>query len=75
MNMDKLDATVKGVIATAIVGLYIWVFNTNAKNDVRDLRITHVENGHTEVLSVVKDNTRAMNNLRVVIESLKPKKE
>jgi hypothetical protein len=51
------------------------VFDANAKNDVRDLRLTHVESGQREILSVVKDNTKAMNKLLIVIESLKNKKE
>lgn len=73
--MREFDGVIKGVISAAIIGLYVWVFSANAKNDVRDLRITHVEGGQAEILSVVKDNTKAMNKLLVVIESLKNKKE
>jgi hypothetical protein len=75
MTMKEFDGIIKGTISAAIIGLYIWVFDANAKNDVRDLRLTHVESGQREILSVVKDNTKAMNKLLIVIESLKNKKE
>ena len=71
MTGRDFDTIVKSAIGAALVGLTVWVFNINADVRVNTQRIIHVEDDQKEVIAVVKDLTDAVNDLRVVIESLK----
>jgi dihydroorotase len=69
--MKDFDSVVKTVIAAAVTGLFVWVFNVHAEVKVNQQRISHVEEDQREVIVVVKELTSAVTDLRIVIEQLK----
>lgn len=74
INMNKIDASVKGAIATALIGLFVWCFNMNADVKINTTNINHNKERQTEqhkqYMEATKELTKAVNELRVVIAKM-----
>jgi hypothetical protein len=52
------------IITASIIGLFVAVFESKAENSTQNIRLNHLEAG----AEAIKDNTKALNDLRVAIE-------
>ena len=69
--MKDFDSVVKTVIAAALVGLSVFVINISGDVKVHDTRIAHVEASQKESMEVYKELTKAVTDLRIVIETMR----
>jgi len=69
--MKDLDSIVKTLIASALVGLSVFVININAEVKVQSNRISHIEATQKESIEVTKELTKAVVDLRIVIETIR----
>ena len=69
--MKDLDSIVKTLIASALVGLSVFVVNINADVKVQSNRISHIEATQKESIEVTKELTKAVVDLRIVIETIR----
>ena len=65
------DSIVKTLIASALVGLSVFVININADVKVQGNRIAHIEASQKESIEVTKELTKAVVDLRIVIETIR----
>lgn len=71
---EYVKAVIGGVITVlcaGLIGMFVWVFNMNADAAKRDTKIEHLESSFNDIVGVLRENTKALNDLRVVIEGLK----
>ena len=73
--MDKIDATIKGAIATALFGLFGWVMSINTDVKVNSTEISHNRESTMSNIEATKDLTKAVNDLRVFLASSLPDKK
>lgn len=59
------------LLTACLIGLFVWVFNMNTEAAVRDEKISSMQETQKAVIKSLDKNTAALNDLRVVIESLK----
>ena len=69
--MKDFDSIVKTLIASALVGLSVFVININAEVKVQSNRISHIEATQKESIEVTKELTKAVVDLRIVIETIR----
>jgi hypothetical protein len=59
------------LVAATVMGLVVTVINLKSDAAVRDLEISHLKKQMPEVAQALKDHTKAINELRIVIEGMK----
>ena len=59
------------LLSSAVIGLVIFAFNTNAQNAVQEEQIKFLNEGQKSVVAALNKNTDAINSLKVLIEGLK----
>ena len=69
--MKDFDSTIKTLIASALVGLSVFVISINADVKVQANRIAHIEATQKESIYVVKELTKAVTDLRIAIETIR----
>ena len=69
--MKEIDNIIKTLIASALVGLSVFVININAEVKVQSNRISHIEATQKESIEVTKELTKAVVDLRIVIETIR----
>ena len=69
--MKDFDSTIKTLIASALVGLSVFVISINADVKVQANRIAHIEATQKESIHVVKELTKAVTDLRIAIETIR----
>ncbi len=73
MGVKDFDNIIKTVIASALVGLFVWMFNINADVKVQANEITHIKKTVSEAVEVNKELVDVVVELRIAVEKLNNK--
>lgn len=71
LNVKDFDSIVKTVISAAIVWISVFVIDISGDVKVHDARIVHIEASQKESMEVYKELTKAVTDLRIVIETIR----
>tara|TARA_R110000744_G_scaffold378892_2_gene495780 strand:- start:9525 stop:9737 length:213 start_codon:yes stop_codon:yes gene_type:complete len=69
--MKDFDNVMKSLISACLIGLSVWVFNINADVRVQSNEISHIQESQKESILVNRELTKAVTELRIVIEKIR----
>ena len=65
--MAKIDQAVKGFIAAALMGSFVWCFNISSDVKINTNDIKHITTAQAEHTKALRELTRAVVELRVYL--------